>query len=615
MSKQLTLCSLFDGSGGFALGAKLCGIKPVSASEIEPFAIRVTTKRFPQMKHLGDISRIDGAKIDPVDIITFGSPCTDMSVAGKRAGLDGDQSVLFYQAIRIIKEMRRATDGKYPRYIVWENVPGAFSSNKGSDFKAVLDAVVGIAELGTQVPAPDEGRWPHADVLLGDGWSVAYRTLDAQYFGVAQRRKRIYLVADFGSERAGEILFEREGVCRDFEPRFPQGQGTAGGAAVGAGGAGYRSRTVAFEPGAASRLGGHCWEEFTGTLRADAGDNQTAVVYDARGNGDGSVANTLTGDHENRVTDYTALVAEPSAAAKALCAAFMGGQGANAGSVAYSEEVAPTLRGQAGGNSVPSVMTAYGICSNASNAMLSSNPHSGFYKADTARTLDQSGGNPACNQGGIAVCVQGSLIGREEKNGPQGSGVNAETAFTLNTADRHAVAYAMTMGGFTEILEEQVSTLLARDYKDPQATFAPQATLVKNAAFEDYQYGGYRESDTLGTLRTSCGGGDSVVLKNRYIVRRLTPRECALLQGFPSDWCAGLETPAPTEEDIAFWSEVWETHRRIMGTSSRPKSRSQIVKWLWNPHSDSAEYKLWGNGVALPCVCFVMAGIVTSTQD
>ena len=547
MDRPLTLGSLFDGSGGFPLGAVSMGMEPLWASEVEPFAIRITTKRFPRMKHLGDISKIDGAAVPPVDIITFGSPCTDMSVAGKRAGLDGDQSVLFYQAIRIIKEMRCATDGKYPRYIVWENVPGAFSSNKGADFKAVLDAVIGIAEPGAEVPAPDEGRWPQADVLLGDGWSVAYRTLDAQHFGVAQRRKRIYLVADFGSERAGEILFEPEGVCRNFEPRFPQGQGTAGGAAVGAGSAGCRE------------------------LNAEG----TAVVYDARGNGDGEIAGTLTGDHQNRVTDYTALVAEPRTDARVLCAAFMGGQGADAGSIAYSEVVVPTLRGKAGGNAVPMAMTAYGICSNASNAMLSPNPHSGFYKADTARTLDQSGGNPCCNQGGIAVCVQGSMIGRAEQNGPQGSGVNAETAFTLNTADRHAVAYSMTMGGFAEVREEQASTLMARDYKDPQVISA----------------------------------------QPHYIVRRLTPRECALLQGFPSDWCAGLETPAPTEEDILFWSEVWETHRRIVGTSSKLKSRNQIVKWLRNPHSDSAEYKLWGNGVALPCVCFVMTGIVELADD
>jgi hypothetical protein len=147
---KLTLGSLFDGSGGFPLGGLLCGIEPLWASEIEPFPIRVTTKRIPQMKHYGDISKLNGANLPPVDIITFGSPCTDMSVAGKRAGLDGEQSVLFYEAIRIIKEMRCKTNGRYPRYAVWENVPGAFSSNKGADFRAVLEAVIGVKNRAPQ---------------------------------------------------------------------------------------------------------------------------------------------------------------------------------------------------------------------------------------------------------------------------------------------------------------------------------------------------------------------------------------------------------------------------------------------------------------------------------
>lgn len=156
MHKQLTLCSLFDGSGGFSLGAILSGIKPISCSEIEPFPIRVTSKRMPWIKHLGDISIINGADIEPVDIITFGSPCTDMSVAGKRAGLDGEQSVLFYEAIRVIKEMRCKTNGQYPRFIVWENVPGAFSSNKGEDFKAVLESIAGIKDETISIPRSDK---------------------------------------------------------------------------------------------------------------------------------------------------------------------------------------------------------------------------------------------------------------------------------------------------------------------------------------------------------------------------------------------------------------------------------------------------------------------------
>ena len=195
-NNTLTLGSLFDGSGGFPLGGLLAGVTPVWASEIEPFPIRVTTRRLPAMKHYGDISRMDGGKIEPVDIITFGSPCTDMSIAGKRAGLDGAQSSLFYQAIRIIKEMRCATNGRYPRWICWENVVGAFSSNRGLDFKAVLEAVIGIIEPGAEVPMPEKDRWPYADIYMGERWSVAYRTFDAQHWGVPQRRRRVYLVGD-----------------------------------------------------------------------------------------------------------------------------------------------------------------------------------------------------------------------------------------------------------------------------------------------------------------------------------------------------------------------------------------------------------------------------------
>jgi DNA (cytosine-5)-methyltransferase 1 len=221
-----------------------------------------------------------------------------------------------------------------------------------------------------------------------------------------------------------------------------------------------------------------------------------------------------------------------------------------------------------GGMNVPLAMQAYGICSKDSNAMKSANPRSGIYEAETSRTLDANGGKPACNQGGIAVCVQGSIIGRSEENGPHGNGVNENVSFTLNTCDKHAVAYAMTTGCYSEVHEEKAATLMARDYKDMQIVNCPQ-----------------------------------------YIVRRLTPMECTRLQGFPDWWCDGLETPEPTDDEIAWWAEVLETHRKIMGTSLKPKSRNQIVRWLQNPHSDSAEYKMWGNGVALPCVCFVLAGI------
>lgn len=211
----MTLGSLFDGAGGFPLAGEMAGFTPLWASEIEPFPIRVTTKRFPNMRHLGNITEISGKDIEPVDVITFGSPCQDLSVAGKRAGLDGERSGLFMEAIRIIKEMREKTNGKSPTFIVWENVPGAFSSNKGEDFRTVLEEIAKIADENVTIPRPDKGKWLNAGEILGDGYSIAWRVLDAQFWGVPQRRKRIYLVADFADRRAGRILFERESVSRN----------------------------------------------------------------------------------------------------------------------------------------------------------------------------------------------------------------------------------------------------------------------------------------------------------------------------------------------------------------------------------------------------------------
>ena len=214
----MTLGSLFDGIGGFPLAGVMCGITPMWASEIEPFPMKVTAARFPEMKQLGSVTEIDGGVVEPVEIITFGSPCQDLSVAGKQLGIhEGQRSNLFFEAVRIIKEMRAADErigrtGKHirPRFAVWENVPGAFSSNKGADFQAVLQALASVRENGVAIPQPK--KWGGAGCVVGNGWSIAWRVYDAQYWGVPQRRKRIYLVADFASERAPEILFERESV-------------------------------------------------------------------------------------------------------------------------------------------------------------------------------------------------------------------------------------------------------------------------------------------------------------------------------------------------------------------------------------------------------------------
>ena len=210
--------SLFDGIGGFPLAAVSVGITPVWASEIERAPVSITKKHFPEMEHLGDIKKINGGEIQPVDIISFGSPCQDLSIAGQRAGLKGKRSRLFLHALRVIKEMRNATGDKYPARIIWENVPGTFSSNRGEDFRSVLEKICKIAEQGISIPRPSEkSRWLASGGIVGDNWSLAWRILNAKYFGVPQKRRRIFLVADFRSQRAGEILFKQESRIRNFE--------------------------------------------------------------------------------------------------------------------------------------------------------------------------------------------------------------------------------------------------------------------------------------------------------------------------------------------------------------------------------------------------------------
>lgn len=216
------LGSLFDGAGTVPLAAEMCGIIPVWSSEIEKFPREVTAKRFPNTKQLGDIMKIDGRTIPAVDIIAGGSPCQDVSVSGRRAGIGGERSGLFFEMIRIIKEMRdetskRADEFVRPRYAVWENVPGAFNSNEGEDFRVVLEEFCKVKDHNAVIPRPAQGgKWNACGAIVGDGYSVAWRVLDARFWGVPQRRRRIWLVADFGGERAAEVLFEREGLRRRF---------------------------------------------------------------------------------------------------------------------------------------------------------------------------------------------------------------------------------------------------------------------------------------------------------------------------------------------------------------------------------------------------------------
>lgn len=560
MSKvSLTLGSLFDGSGGFPLGGLMCGIKPIWASEIEPFAIRVTTKRLPFMKHLGDINTIDGSKIEPVDIITFGSPCQDVSIAGKREGLDGKRSSLFYEAIRIIKEMRRKTNGKYPRYCLWENVPGALSSNKGEDFKNVLESICQIKE---NVSVPKPKKWSNAGKIMGNNFSLAWRVFDARYFGVPQRRKRIYLVADFGGESAGKILFESEGLSRYSAQSFRAWQGVT---------KSFRDGTKEAITACLNDQGGHrmdVTEDETCTLRAES--HHPPLVF----------------ENHSQDTRYK-------------------------GPIEVSQIVLSMFENV--GNNQPFVLelpTAYASCSKNSNSMQSNNSHSGIYEADaSSRTLDENGGNPACNQGGMIV-----LEGSGTRPSHHGNGYKeSDTMYTLNTVETHGVAYGIDRATFNmgqnaqfgiTVKEESAPTVVA---KGPGAVSHPIYTMSKPYRVKVSK----NMVDTL--VATDYKNPHTVSENSYYIVRRLMPTECAKLQGFPDWWCKKLETENPSEEEIIFWKRVFDTYSKIMG-KSKLKTEKQIIKWIKNPHSDTAEYKLWGNGVALPCVCFALAGIVYSTQ-
>lgn len=342
------------------------------------------------MKHLGDITKIHGDQIEPVDCITFGSPCQDLSIAGRRAGLAGERSGLFMEAVRIIKEMRSSTNGLHPTFAIWENVPGAFSSNGGEDFRAVLEELARIEQPDVSIPRPlgRGGRWSRAGAITGNGWSLAWRQLDAQYWGVPQRRKRIALVADFGGQRASEILFERTGVSGNLEQSIPTWQevtGAAGNSPTGndrmVGQQGGQAYTLKIRSGCAgggkgalvqtektgtlstlqdrtlfqaisvlNDQGGEAMSvsyNMTGTLRASEHGHQPIVlesnqvhatisqtgicptlpasmglgggyvpmvterkIFNARGNGDGQIVQTIESDHESRITDYTAIAIE-----------------------------------------------------------------------------------------------------------------------------------------------------------------------------------------------------------------------------------------------------------------------------------------------------------------
>lgn len=488
------------------------------------------------MKHLGDIAKINGAEIEIVDVITGGSPCQDLSIAGKRAGLAGARSGLFMEQVRIVKEMRerdrangRTGDMVRPRFMVWENVPGAFSSNKGRDFAAVLEEIIRIAEPeAPDIEVPEKG-WPtwggyHDEV--GGRWSVAWRVHDAQYWGVPQRRRRISVVADFGGDTAGEILFERKSVSGHPAESGAAGEGPSTGAESGA------SYAVRIRGGCDGGGKGALVQTVkSGTL--DTGNDQTIFCMA-----------TQQGGAELRMDDrapaLTAAAGMSGNNQPVVCAGFKLGNSEQARSIGYAEEQSPTLNAECGGNK-PAV-----LCLNdqGGNVMGVSHDVSGTLRAQEhghqPSILDMS---HACDV--IRDCgeVAPSLQARMGTVGNQ-------------------IPLTYQMQGFGDYREGEVaSSCKQRDFKD-------STDLVCAVDCRNFREGG----ETNGTLQAKSNGGISYNLQNTVrtgmIVRRLTPMECERLQGYPDGWT-----------DIGEWMD------------SKGKRHKD---------ADSPRYKALGNSIALP---------------
>ncbi len=537
-----------------------------------------------EMKHLGDITKINGAEIEIVDVITGGSPCQDLSIAGKRAGLAGARSGLFMEQVRIVKEMRehdrksgRTGDMVRPRFMVWENVPGAFSSNKGQDFAAVLEEIIRIAEPeAPDIEVPEKG-WPtwggyHDEV--GGRWSVAWRVHDAQHWGVPQRRRRISVVADFGGDTAGEILFERKSVSRhpaesgtarerlaeaaergfnpavgdcmtawdcqskrifDTNGKSPTLQGGVGDGvnnpaifcmATQQGGAELRSDDRAPTLTAAAGMSGNNQPVVCAGFEATPINLMVATRCKALGRGTGfgvgepgDPANTISAAHSHGV----------------FCAGFKAGQGAQAGGIGYGEEVSPTLAAAPSGtNQTPAVVA-----------------------------LDMT---HACDV--IRDCgeIVPSLQARMGTGGNQVPLTYQQTTGTLSPG-AHAGSYN-GQDAYNDMLvvSSEISPTLRAKGNDPYRE--DMAAYIASVDCRNFREGG----ETNGTLQAKSNGGTSYNLQNTVrtgmIVRRLTPMECERLQGFPDGWT-----------DIGEWRD------------SKGKLRKP---------SDSPRYKALGNSIALP---------------
>lgn len=574
MQQELTMGSLFSGSGGFELASAIFGIEPRWASEIEPLPMLITKKNFPDMPHHGDIRYMNGGKVEAVTVIAGGSPCQDMSVAGQRAGLDGSRSNLFHEQIRIIKEMREhdrkaGRTGKYirPRFMVWENVPGAFSSNKGKDFQAVLQAIVSVTDDTATVPLPPKGKRQSAGCIMGDTYSIAWRTLDAQYWGVPQRRKRIYLVADFGGGTAPKILFEREGLSRDFAESREAWQRAAGDIKEGTHKAGTEN-VECYDISDRRRVADKSEVSPTLTTKMGTGGNNVPIVIethaqDARwGISEDNIVQTLASNMGTGGGNVPMIMNEA--------------RSVDLRNQRLGDDKAETLHGCGHGSSVATVIepTAFHITQDPT--------------AFEGKSPCLTQGNPKTGQATIGVAIpiadkatryKGGGNTRNNDGSANGLGVGepGAPANTLTAADRHAVAYAM------------------------------QA------------FGQYKESEIASAIK-ACDFKDSTdpIVELEYIIRRLTPLECCRLQGFPDDWTEDIAITEPKASVIREWMIAWAEWWRLIGKDSGiqlPKDAKQVERWLADPASDSGLYKMWGNGIALPCAMFVMEGIAEVLKE
>lgn len=532
------------------------------------------------MVHLGDITKMSGYTIPPVDVITFGSPCQDLSIAGKRAGMAGERSGLFSEAVRIIREMRYATFGAYPKYAVWENVPGAFSSNKGEDFHAVLQSLCRVIDPDATIPRPTDARggikWPRAGAILADHYSLAWRTMDAQHWGVPQRRLRISLVLDLTGGRAGEILFEPESLRGHFAPGITPGQATAGAVENGA--------------GTADRA-------FTLKIRSGC-----------EGGGKGALVQTEKSATLSTLQDQTLFVAEPSKAYSFDSLASNSMKSSNPRSGCREVEIAKTLdtsppdpaKNQGG---IAIVEPTFCIQGNTIDRADTAGANGTGVKEDvcyTLNTIDRPAVAFALDCRNMTANEELSATLQAKDNGGQslnyinpvaepliydargnGDGITSPT-MTGDHNSRVTDYTAITLQGDTV-----AGALLARDYKGPGRADSLGRVIAQPVGAD--LYNGTLTGDKAVTLTTATGQGGantgpSVIEKIiRWIVRRLTPTECERLQGYPDGWT-----------DLGSWID------------SKGKTHKD---------ADTPRYKALGNSIALPQWYYVLGGISDRLPD